>query len=88
VPNSQVREIGLEITDTLDTGEVRTVRARYIAPIGYGSTRIVVDECPYCGHTHRHMWSPDVPMRRLADCERGEYVLVFNDIRGEESSDR
>lgn len=53
--------------------EVREAQARY----GFQG-RIVVEQCPYCGETHYHRTSPYADNgRRLAECMRGEYVLVF-----------
>jgi hypothetical protein len=38
---------------------------------------IVVDVCPFCGETHHHLAAPDGALGRIAECLRGEYVLVF-----------
>jgi hypothetical protein len=60
--------------------ELPIALARYGAPgMIWGHERLIVDECPYCGHTHRHIASgtTDVQNVRLADCFRGEYRLVI-----------
>jgi hypothetical protein len=60
--------------------ELPIAYARYGAPdMIWGHERLIVDECPYCGHAHRHManGTKDVPNVRLADCFRGEYQIVI-----------
>lgn len=54
-----------------------------IARVGYD--RIVVDVCPYCGKTHYHNFvrSGDDSNQRMADCFKGEYILVYQS--GEEN---
>jgi len=54
--------------------EVKKAKARY----GYGTGRIIVDDCPYCHKTHYH----NLPVgegQRMADCYQGEYILDFSD---------
>ena len=56
------------------SNEIRTAKARY----GYGTGRIIVDDCPYCHKTHYH--NPPVGEgQRMADCYQGEYILDFSD---------
>jgi hypothetical protein len=47
------------------------------------SQGLVVDKCPFCGHTHRHSvseWGGDgVYGLREADCMRGQYLLIDED---------
>ncbi|MFA6213486.1 MAG: hypothetical protein WC714_28880 [Candidatus Obscuribacterales bacterium] len=48
------------------------------ARIGYGTNRIIVDNCPYCHRTHYH----NLPVGeglRMADCYQGEYILDFTE---------
>lgn len=57
--------------------------ARYagIGSSASGARRIIVDSCPYCGHTHRHIEAlGETANQRLADCFRGEYVLQFAEV--------
>lgn len=57
--------------------KTKTARARYggASSSPSGARRIIVDRCPYCGKTHTHLDA--VGRQRMADCFRGEYVLVF-----------
>jgi hypothetical protein len=45
-----------------------------------GLSAITVDQCPYCGRSHRH-WDGSDPdplrIRRTADCLRGDYIVVI-----------
>lgn len=42
----------------------------------YGFKNIVVDDCPFCHHTHYHN-HPVGEGVRMADCFQGEYLLDF-----------
>ena len=42
----------------------------------YGFKNIVVDDCPFCHHTHYHN-HPVGEGVRMADCFKGEYLLDF-----------
>ena len=42
----------------------------------YGFKNIVVDDCPFCHHTHYHN-HPVMEGVRMADCFQGEYLLDF-----------
>ena len=63
----------------MDENEVRRAQARW----AHGN-RIIVDRCPYCFHQHTHM-APVGEGKRTADCDKGEYVLVFE---GDEQEER
>lgn len=54
--------------------------ARLVSAYGvYTSPRLIVDDCPFCGQTHRHgyngQWGNHFG-KRQADCGRGEYLLI------------
>jgi hypothetical protein len=72
----------MAIYSTSETGDkIRVAVARVVSPRGYGrSPGLVVDQCPYCLHTHHHSigeWSGGgVYGIREADCFNGEYLLV------------
>ena len=58
--------------------------ARIVPACGYErSSGIVVDQCPFCLHTHRHGLVDDVGGIygvREADCFRGEYMLIDESV--------
>lgn len=57
----------------MNTNETKKAKARY-----GGTGRIVVDDCPFCHHTHYH--NPPVGEgQRAADCYQGEYILDFSE---------
>jgi len=35
--------------------------------------------CPYCAQIHWHAQGQDDEWQRMADCHRGEYLVVFTD---------
>lgn len=62
-----------------------TAHARYggVASPVSGARRIIVDKCPHCGRTHTHMEVVGVVDggMRMADCFKGEYRLVFDEVQ-------
>lgn len=56
------------------------VFARIVPSRGFGtSPALVVDKCPYCGHSHRHILREHAGFSfgtRQAECGRGEYELI------------
>lgn len=70
---------------TLKNGErVVMASARLVPPRGYErSMGIVVNQCPYCLHTHRHTLDSTATPHygvREADCFKGQYLLVDEDV--------
>ena len=58
--------------------ELPRVRGQWIG-------RRVAVRCPYCQELHWHMPGPEDKWQRMADCYRGEYLVVFEDTPAKEA---